>query len=232
MPPSAPPPVVPSPDHVRQSGDGHEMGITNQLKQGLSKLPSSSLPTSSGRQSLTSVGAGERDGRRGGFSVSEILQTAEREGAQLRTSHLFQTTRTGNSLIAEQEEPSIMRQAAEFSRFEPDNLTSVTNRDSLLRSSRVPVSVELNGVPQSSHYQLSRPRVEGFTAGETTTVSAPAADPRTEREKSQLRAGGGGRDTEDYEQHTMNSGLASPEVHCTCACVYHVDMDLYMSCKA
>ncbi len=44
------------------------------------------------------------------------------------------------TLIADELEPSLMREADEFSRFEPTHLASMLNRDSLLRSVRPPVT--------------------------------------------------------------------------------------------
>ena len=122
------------PDHVRKSGDGRETNITRLLGQGLPNFPPSTPPLLTGHHSLQPQ---RERGSSEGFSVAEILSNAERKGKELGNSNLFSGTATGDSLITDQEEPTIMREAAEFSQFEPDHLASVMNRDSLLRESRM-----------------------------------------------------------------------------------------------
>ena len=87
--------------------------------------------------------------------MAEILHTAERVGDEQTPHDLFLTSKMDTSLIGDQEEPSLMREAAEFSCFEPDHLASVMNRESLLRSTHVPssggqVATASQAVPQST----------------------------------------------------------------------------------
>ena len=95
-------------------------------------------------------------GDSGGFSVSEILQAAERAGEEVEGHDFFHTSQANTPLLRNEEEPSVMRQAAEFSHFEPDHLTSIMNRDSLLRSTRIPPTTgqESVGIPPSSSSSL------------------------------------------------------------------------------
>lgn len=121
------PHLLSPPSHVRQSGDGHEVGVTRLLGQG--------PPQSSVTFSAPGI---ERNG--GGFSVAEILQAAERDGEKLESNDIF-TASVTDTLIRDQEEPSVMREAAEFSRFEPDHLTTVIDRNSPLHGAHIPSSV-------------------------------------------------------------------------------------------
>ncbi|CAI8051329.1 Centrosomal protein of 192 kDa [Geodia barretti] len=115
-------------DQVRLTGDGHEK---RSLEQHLPLLP----PVSPRGERSGEV-EGDRGGGGGGvFSVSEILQEAQRGGEDRRTSHRFLATT--HSLITDQEEPSAMRRAAEFgNRLQPpDQVSSRVEREDLSQRS-------------------------------------------------------------------------------------------------
>ena len=220
-------PTVSIPDHVRQSGDGHETERTSLLVQRPLKLPH----LSSNHQKPTPDKQSS-----GGFSVAEILQAAEREGEQQIQNDLF--THTSNSLITDQEEPSIMRQAAEFSRFEPENLTSTLNRDnttSLPWLNTVKTSSMITAVscrtgqksvstPQQmssstftmsnnsvhGHYNPSSPTVEEVANSTVTVANTTNENVRVD---GQLRGGESDSDSETSEENIITD-LTSPEVMC------------------
>ena len=218
---------------MRQSGDGHETERTSLLVQRPLKLPH----LSSNHQKPTPDKQSS-----GGFSVAEILQAAEREGEQQLQNDLFlSTTHTSNSLITDQEEPSIMRQAAEFSRFEPENLTSTLNRDNTtslpwlntVKTSSMTTAVSCRtgqksvSTPQqmsSSTFTMSNNSVHGHynpllqsspTVEEVANSTVTVANTTNEnvRVDGQLRAGERDSDSETSEENIITD-LTSPEVMC------------------
>ena len=144
--------------------------------------------------------------------MAEILQEAQREGEDLKTSHLFLTS--ANSLITDQEEPSIMTLAAEFSRFQPDQLTSTVESESLLQRSHplagsVDKSRRAHPPPPPVVSQSSATAAAGNT---TVTLSTAAVV---------VRGGGvgGGREEkmadkpDNLDVSSPTAGNTSPEVY-------------------
>ena len=71
---------------------------------------------------------------------------AQREGEGVTNDHLF-ASQASHSLITEQEEPSLVREiTTEFSRLDPNHLTSVINRESLLYTSSSPSATDKLGL--------------------------------------------------------------------------------------
>ncbi len=81
------------------------------------------------------------------------------------------------TLLADELEPTLMREADEFSQYEPTHLASMLNRDSLLRSTRPPV-----------------------TAGQDSAATHPLP-PSASPDAASERAGVGRRSLECYETH-------------------------------
>lgn len=159
------------PSQDRQSGDGHEIGVTRLLGQGPPQLPQSpghTLPV------ISSAPDVERNS--GGFSVAEILQAAERDGKELESNDIFIATMT-DTLIRDQEEPSLMRQAAEISRFEPHHLPT---KDSVLSGAQVPSSVgqqALNSLLGAKDGDNTHQPAEGEEESENEEDSAMSTSP-------------------------------------------------------
>lgn len=138
--------------------------------------------------------------------MAEILQEAQREGEDLTTSHLFLTS--ANSLITDQGEPSIMTRASEFSRFQPDQLASIVEGESLLQRSH-PLA---GGVDKSRRAHPPPPVVSQSSAtaaaGNTTVTLSTAAVVAG-------RGGVGGGREEKMDVSSPTAGNTSPEVY-TC----------------
>ena len=179
------------PHYTTQAGDSRE---NESLDQG----PPQSEPTTnsllSGQLSLREEGDG------GGFSVSQILQAARERGEEMRSSHLF--LGPANSLITEQEEPSVMYRAAELSRFEPHNLTSVTDREGLL------------GMP----HPLLGLRAPGVISNATVTVGG--ASNATVSEVGTYTVGGDWKTENEQDISDLTAGTISPEV---CILIYPLE---------
>ena len=81
--------------------------------------------------------------------VEDILQLMEGEAVHL-SDH--EEDIANATLLADEVEPTVMRDADEFSQYEPTHLTSLLNRDSFLRSIRPPVTTgqELTSQPCST----------------------------------------------------------------------------------
>lgn len=168
------------PSQDRQSGDGREIGVTRLLGQGPPQLPQSP-----GNPLPVTASAPDIERNSGGFSVAEILQAAERDGKELESNDIFIATMT-DTLIRDQEEPSLMRQAAEISRFEPNHLTT---RDSVLSGAQVPTSVgqqALNNLLGAKDGDSTHQPVEGEGESENEEESAMSTSPEV-REINDLR---------------------------------------------
>ena len=151
--------------------------------------------------------------------MSEILQEAQREGENISNSHLFLAT--GDSLITDQEEPSVMRRAADFSRFEPpDQPSSVLERETLLQRAH-PVA---DGGDKTRRTLSVAAQFMTATAGNTTvTLSNAVGDGavgrgRFDRGRVEGKVESG---PDDLDTSALTAEDTSPEV-CTIYSTYTV----------
>ena len=149
--------------------------------------------------------------------MSEILQEAQRGGEDRRTSHRFLATT--HSLITDQEEPSAMRQAAEFSRLQPpDQVSSVVEREDLSRRS-APVASGGDKTRRTTLPPLAGQSITSSgTANTTVTLPNPAGgSTRVRGREQQSCEGWDGKTTESKPDCMESSALTtgdttSPEV--------------------
>ena len=191
------------PDQVRLTGDGHEKRSLEQH-----------LPPVSPRGERRD-GSVEVEGGRGGggvFSVSEILREAQRGGEDVRTSHMFLATT--NSLITDQEEPSAMRRAAQFSRLQPpDQLSSAVERER--RSAPV-----ASGGDKTRRTTLPPLAGQSITSSGTTNTAVTlsnTAGGSGARGRERFCEGWDGKTTDikpdSMETSALTTGDTSPEVY-------------------
>ena len=132
--------------------------------------------------------------------MAEILRAAESRADSTQSGLLFLGSITAASLITDQQEPSIMKRAAELSRFEPEHLTSMMERESLLQHRPHP--------PAVSSKPSTVAAVNTTFAGSGSEVSAVGG------------SGSGDMKTEDEANISdllLLAETTSPEV-CVCVC--------------
>lgn len=113
------------------------------------------------------------------FNVDAILQGLEGEGRIIPRmgDMVFEDEEpVDTTLIGDEVEPTLMREADEFSQFEPTHLASLLDRDSLLMGMRPPVTTGQESNPR----QLSPPTTTATQVPPSTSMSFPASVDRND----------------------------------------------------
>ena len=113
------------------------------------------------------------------FNVDAILQGLEGEGGMIPRmgDMVFEDEEPVDmTLIGDEVEPTLMREADEFSQFEPTHLASLLDRDSLLMGMRPPVTTGQESNPR----QLSPPTATAAQVPPSMVATFPASVDRND----------------------------------------------------
>ena len=106
------------------------------------------------------------------FNVDQFLQRLGQEREMAAQDGLLgeEEDNADATLIGDESEPTVMREADEFSQFEPTHLTSMLNRESFLQSVRRPVTTG-----QESSAQQTQPTTIAMTTSTAGVMSGSSS---------------------------------------------------------